>query len=50
MKTLLLVTAVVETGTGVTLVLAPSAVVSLLVGSPLETPVGLLVGRVVPIA
>jgi hypothetical protein len=45
-KPLLLVTAVVEAATGLALVLAPSAVVWVLVGSPLDTPPGVLVGRV----
>ena len=46
MKTLLLVTALLETGTGVALVMAPSAVVSLLVGAPLETSAGWVAARV----
>jgi len=46
MKTLLKVTAVLETGTGVALTLAPSAVFLVLLGSPLESPGGQVIGRV----
>jgi hypothetical protein len=46
MKTLLLVMAVLESGTGVALLVAPSDVVFGLVGSALETPTGLLVAHV----
>lgn len=44
-KALLVVTAVVEAATGLALALSPSVVVSLLLGSPLDTDTGLLVGR-----
>jgi hypothetical protein len=50
MKTLLVVTAVVEMATGLALVLAPSGVASFLLGSPLDTPAALLVGRVAGVA
>jgi hypothetical protein len=46
MKILLVVTAVLESGTGAAFLLAPSVVVSLLVGSSLETSTGFLVARV----
>jgi len=46
MKTLLTVTAALEAGTGVALTLAPSAVVLVLLGSPLDSPAGLVIGRV----
>jgi hypothetical protein len=45
-KILLIVTAAVELSTGLVLLGAPSAVARLLFGSPLETPMDLLVGRV----
>jgi hypothetical protein len=46
MKTLLIVTAALEAGTGLALALAPSALVSLLLGAALDSPTGLAVGRV----
>jgi hypothetical protein len=46
MNTLLLVTAVLESGTGAALLVAPSAVAWLLVGASLESAAGLLVARV----
>ncbi len=46
MKTLLVVTAIVGAATGLALSLAPSVPVSLLLGSSLDTPAGLVVGRV----
>jgi hypothetical protein len=46
MKTLLTTTAAVETGTGVALAVAPSAVVLVLLGSPLDSPAGLVIGRI----
>ena len=46
MKTLLTVTAVIEAGTGVALAIAPSAVALGLLGSPLDSPSGLVIGRV----
>ena len=46
MKTLLTITAALEAGTGVALAVTPSAVVLALLGSPLDSPVGLVIGRV----
>ncbi len=46
MKTLLKVTALLEGGIGVALTLAPSAVFLVLLGSPLESPGGPVIGRV----
>jgi len=46
MKPLFTTTAAVEAGTGVTLAIAPSAVVLVLLGSPLDSPAGLVIGRV----
>ncbi len=46
MKALLTTTAAVEAGTGVALAVAPSAVVLVLLGSPLDSPAGLVIGRV----
>lgn len=45
-KTLLLVTAVIEAGTGLALVISPAVPASLLFGTALDTPVALTVGRV----
>jgi len=45
-RTLLTITAAVEAGTGVALAIAPSAVVLVLLGSPLDSPAGLVIGRV----
>jgi len=45
MKTLLIVTAVIEAATGLALVLSPSMPASLLLGASLDTP-GLVVARV----
>jgi hypothetical protein len=45
MKTLLTITAAVEAGTGVALAVAPSSVVRLLLGTPLDSPAGLVIGR-----
>jgi hypothetical protein len=45
-KTLLTITAVVEAGTGVALAVAPSAVALILLGSPLDSPAGLVLGRI----
>jgi hypothetical protein len=46
MKKLLIVTAVIELGAGVALLCCPSATVKLLLGSPLDTPTALTLGRV----
>jgi hypothetical protein len=46
MKRLLIATAVIEVGAGVALMCCPSATVALLLGSGLDTPAGLTVGRV----
>ena len=46
MKNLLVITGVVEFGTGLVLVAIPSALIMLLLGSQLDTPVGLTVARV----
>ena len=45
-KLLLIVTALVEVGTGVALVITPSRVVELLVGEGLSSPQSLVLGRV----
>ena len=50
MKTLLIVTALLEAATGFALVASPSMIVSLLIGSPLDTRPGLVVGRLAGIA
>src|SRR5258707_1231133 len=46
MKRLLIFTALIETGTGLALIICPSWVVRLLLNSPLEAPVALTLGRV----
>ncbi len=46
MRTLLKVTALLEGGIGFALTLAPSAVFLVLLGSPLESPGGPVIGRV----
>ena len=46
MKKLLIVTAVIEAGAGVGLLCCPSAAMALLLGSPLDTPATLTLGRV----
>ena len=46
MKSLLLVTAVLEAGIGIALVALPSAVAQVLLGAPLEAPAALTVARV----
>lgn len=46
MKNLLTATAVIELGAGLALLALPSATTRLLVGAPLDTPVGLTVARV----
>ena len=45
-KSLLIVSAAVEVATGVALLAAPSAIVRILVGDPLDSPAALAVGRV----
>jgi hypothetical protein len=45
-KSLLIVTAILETGTGLALVVSPSVPVSLLLGTSLETPAAVAVGRI----
>src|SRR6266705_5649094 len=46
MKKLLIVTALIELGAGVALMAVPSAVVKLLLGSPLDAPAAVVLGRV----
>ena len=46
MKLLLMVTAVLEAATGLALLVMPSAAVFILLGVPLETPAGLVAGRI----
>jgi hypothetical protein len=46
MKTLLIVTAMLEAATGLGLALAPALTVFMLFGAPLDTPAGLMIGRV----
>jgi hypothetical protein len=46
MKSLFTITALIEAGTGVALVLAPSAVVLILLGSPLDSPASVVLGRI----
>ena len=46
MKLLLMVTAVVEASAGLALLVMPSAAVLILLGVPLETPAGLVPGRI----
>jgi hypothetical protein len=46
MKILLAATAVIEAGTGVALLVAPSIVVKLLLGSPLDSASAIALGRV----
>jgi len=46
MKTFFTITAAIEAGTGIALAIAPAAVVLALLGSPLELPAGLVIGRV----
>src|SRR6476469_3599664 len=50
MKPLLLVTAVLEAGIGVGLLVVPSAVAQVLLGAPLELPAALTVARVAGVA
>ena len=46
MKSLLTITAIVEAATGLGLVVLPSVVVQLLLGSPLHAPAAVMLGRV----
>ena len=46
MKTLLTITALLEAGTGVALAVAPAAAVPMLLGVPLDSPAGQVIGRV----
>jgi hypothetical protein len=46
MKPLLIVTAVLEAGIGIGLLVVPSTVAQVLLGAPLDTPVALTVARV----
>jgi hypothetical protein len=46
MKLLLIIAAVVEAGAGLTLLLMPIVVVSVLLGAPLDTPTGLVAARI----
>jgi hypothetical protein len=46
MKLLLLLAAVMEAGTGLTLLLIPTVTVSMLLGAPLDTSTGLVAGRI----
>lgn len=46
MKLLLIISAVVEATAGLALLVAPSAAVSILLSAPLDTPTGLVVGRI----
>jgi hypothetical protein len=45
-RTLLMVTAIAETGAGLTLLLSPPLVAGLLLGVSLDSPAALVVGRV----
>jgi hypothetical protein len=50
MRTLLIVTALFEAATGLALAAVPSPVVSLLIGSPLDSGAGSLMGRLAGVA
>jgi hypothetical protein len=50
MKRLLIATALIELGAGVALLCCPSATVVLLVGSPLDAPAAVTLGRVAGVA
>jgi hypothetical protein len=50
MKTLLSVTALLEAATGFALAASPSLLISLLIGSPLDTRSGSIVGRLAGVA
>jgi hypothetical protein len=45
-RTLLIVTAIAETGVGLTLLLSPPLVAGLLLGVSLDSPAALVVGRI----
>ena len=46
MKLLLIIAAVIEAGAGVALLLIPTVAVTALLGAPLDTPTGLVAGRI----
>ena len=46
MKLLLIIAAVIEAGAGLGLLLIPTVAVSMLLGVPLDTPTGLVAGRI----
>ncbi len=46
MRILLAITAVLEAGTGLALLIAPSALAVLLLGAPLDSSPGVVIGRV----
>lgn len=46
MKLLLMITTVVEAGAGLALLVMPAVAVSMLLGVPLDTPTGLVAGRI----
>src|ERR1044072_9530109 len=46
MKLLLIVMAIIEAPAGIALLVMPAAAVSMLLGVPLDTPAGLVVGRI----
>src|ERR1044072_1743574 len=46
MKLLLIVMAIIETPAGIALLVMPAAAVSMLLGVPLDTPAGLVIGRI----
>ena len=50
MKYLLIVTAIIEAGAGAALICSPSAIVMLLLGSPLDTPAAVALGRLAGVA
>jgi hypothetical protein len=49
-RLLLVASAAIEAGAGLTLIILPSVAVMLLFGSPLDTPAGIAVGRVAGVA
>jgi hypothetical protein len=50
MKALLSLTGALEAATGLALLVAPSTLVTLLLGAPLDTPAAMTVGRVAGVA